>query len=113
VSSPTLQHTIHIRHSHFAGLVVAVAALTAATTWFASNLDDPHVGTAARPDVIASSSAAADEYVDDVRALTVAQRTAIYGNVSASQQQVSDIVALSDDERAAVYGNLPIPSGTP
>lgn len=113
MSSPALPHTIHIRHGQFASLLVAVAALTAAATWFASNLDDPHVSTTAKPEVIASSGGAAQAYVDGVRALTVVQRAAVFGNVSTSQQQVNDIVALSDDERAAMYGNLPISSGTP
>ena len=113
MSSSAVQHTIQIRPGHFAGLLLTVAALTAGTTWFASNLDNSHVSATARPEVAASPTAASKAYVDSVLALTGDQRAAIYGNVSASQQHVNDIVALTGDQRAAIYGNLPLSTGTP
>ena len=113
MSSPALPRTIQIRPGRFGGLLLAVAALTAGTTWFASNLDDSHVRATARPEAAASSGAASKAYIDNVLALTGEQRAAIYGNVSARQQHVKDIVALSDGERAAIYGNLPTATGTP
>ena len=113
MSSRALQHTIQIRPGHFAGLLFAVAALTAGATWFASSLDDSRVSTTERPEVAASPTAPSTAYVESVVALTGEQRAAIYGNVSASQQHVNDIVALTGDQRAAIYGNLPMSTGTP
>ena len=113
MSSPAIQHTIQIRLGHLAGLLLAVAALTAGTTWFASDLGNSHVTATARPEVTASPSAASKAYVDNVLALTGKQRAAIYGNVSASEQHVKEIVALTGEVRAAMYGNLPLSTGTP
>jgi hypothetical protein len=98
MSTSAVQHTVQIRPSRLAGLLVAVAVLTAATTWSASKLDESHSSATADP--------AAKAYVDSVMALTAGQRAAVYGNVMVSDQHVNDIVALSPGERAAVYGNV-------
>jgi len=113
MSTSAVQHTVQIRPSRLAGLLVAVAVLTAATTWSASKLDESHSSATADPAVSSSSGGAAKAYVDSVMALTAGQRAAIYGNVMVSDQHVNDIVALSPGERAAIYGNLPMSVGTP
>jgi hypothetical protein len=84
MSSPTLQHSIEIRHGHLAGLLVLVAVLSAATTSFASSVHDSTTALTARPKVVVSSRAA---YVANVAALTPEERAALYGNVSASRQR--------------------------
>ena len=70
MSTSALQHTVQIRPSRLAGLLVAVAVLTAATTWSASKLEESHNSGTAEPAVISSSGAAAKAYVDSVMALT-------------------------------------------
>ena len=54
MSHPAIQHTIQIRLGHLAVLLLAVAAVTAGTTWFASDLGNSHVTATARPEVTAS-----------------------------------------------------------
>jgi hypothetical protein len=113
MSTSAVQHTVQIRPSRLAGLLVAVALVTAASTWSASKVDESHHTATAEPTAIASSGAPANDYVHGIVALTGEQRAAIYGNVTASVQHVNEIVALSPSARAAIYGNVPMAVGTP
>ena len=100
MSTPaTLQHTVHIRPSRLAGLLLVVATVTSATTWSVSNMADSTRGSA-------KPVAATSTYVDEVTSLTPAQRAAMYGNVPANQQRAEDISAMSADQQAAIYGNV-------
>ena len=106
MSTSAVQHTVQIRPSRLAGLLVAVAVLAAATTWSASKLDESHNSATAAPQV-SSSGAASKAYVASVIALTEEQRAAIYGNVTASDQHgaisdpqlhVDGLLGISADE---------------
>ncbi len=104
-TSATLQHTIQIRPSRFAGLLVAVATLTAVATWAIGNVNEssPSRATAS---VASAPSSSTKAYVDGVTALTAEQRASIYGNVSSAQHYVDGVTALTAEQRASIYGNV-------
>ena len=104
-TSATLQHTVQIRSNRFAALLVAVATLTAVTTWAVGNITDSQ-SSSPKAGVTSSPSSDTEAYVDGVTALTPEQQAAIYGNLTASQQHVDEITALSPGELAAIYGNV-------
>jgi hypothetical protein len=100
-TTATLQHTIQIRPSRLAALLVAVAMLTAVTTWSVGNVAD-HASHTSAPKSEAVSSA----YVDGVTALSPEQRAATYGNVPTDLQRAVTVSHLNPAEQAAIYGNV-------
>ena len=109
-TSATLQHTIQIRPSRFAGLLVAVATLTAVATWSIGNVNEssPSRATAS---LASAPSSSAKAYVDGVTALTPAQQAAIFGNLTEPQQHVEAITSLSPgDARGHLRQRLPDPA---
>jgi len=93
-TSAAVQHNIQIRPSRLAALLVAVATLTAVTTW--------SVGSAVDSNGSAKTKTVASTYVDEVVGLTPAQQAAMFGNVSVADQ----IARLSPAQQAAIYGNV-------
>ena len=107
MSTPaTLQHTVQIRPSRLAALIVAVAVLTGVATWSVSDATTHSQGTSSDSEHVSST------YVDGVTALTPAEQTAIYGNVPTNLERAAAVAALSSTELAAIFGNVPI-DGTP
>lgn len=100
-TSATLQHTIQIRPSRLAALLVAVVMLTAVTTWSVGNISDTSHSSAPEPEVVASS------YVEGVTALSPGERAAIYGNVPSDLQRAIAVSSLSPAQQAATFGNVP------
>jgi hypothetical protein len=97
-TSATVQHTVQIRPGRLAGLVLAVATLTAATTWSVTN---------AMSDTRSNSpKGESSGYVAEVSALTPEQQAAIWGNVPSGEQHARTVSSLSPEELAAAYGNV-------
>jgi hypothetical protein len=100
MTATTSSSTVQIKRSHFAAVIVGVAALGASLSLSARGaLDDNRAG--------AGSHVSRD--VAEVTSMSVGARAATYGNVV---DHVTAIAWMPPTRQAAVYGNEAVPTET-
>ena len=102
-TSATLPNTIQMRPSRLTGLVVGVAILTGVATWSVSQVaTDSHATGTPKSDVVTTSGAATQAYVDGLVALNPEQRAAMYGNVGLRTPYVGSVNTLNPEAQAGL-----------
>lgn len=98
MTATTSSSTVQIKRSHFAAVIVGVAALGASLSLTARGaLDDNRAGAGSHR----------SRYVEEVTSMSAGDRAATYGNVI---DHATAIVWMPPTAQAAAYGNEAVPA---